>query len=252
MENRNGFENPLAQKAAVHLKEMMEQGMHSHADYVSPETYRSIIDKQGDLRGKKIVELGSGIVRIGLHPIETNYEEALVGKGATLIPVDVVEETIKTWNITKDQEMLKVAPLQADILKLPFPDESIDGCISANVVNFYPTIENPDCHVFAYRLLKESHRVLKKGGFIIVSSFGYTRTTHKNGAVTYNNKIQEYQTVRASELRHMAHQIGFSDIEEVPLSEEQLRNATKMMNAKLPEGVAKKEIEEACGFLFRK
>ncbi len=249
MEN---FEHPLVKEATIHLKQMIEAGARSHADYISPEKYRELLEAEGPLKGKKIVELGAGIVRIGRNAIETNYEEALVEKGAVLIPVDLIDETIKTWNITRGQDAIKVAPLQADILKLPFPDESIDGCVSANVVNFYPTLENPDCHLFAYKLLREAHRVVKKGGFIIISSFGYTKTTHMSGAVTYNNRILEHQIVTPSEIKHMALQLGFSSVEEIPLEEEELSNSTRKMNANLGKDIKRKEILYACGFLLKK
>jgi SAM-dependent methyltransferase len=178
------MENPLdighIMRAGKTYQEEMGRGNIPNIDYLSPDTYKRIIDQQGNLEGKKIIEVGAGIIRIQDSPYPTGYEESLVGKKSLLIPVDVIWENVQTWNLAKVQKNVRIAPVQADGLKLPFPDESVDGCISVNLINMYPTIQNPDSHEFANKLIREIYRTLRKGGFVIISSFGYTKENKRN------------------------------------------------------------------------
>lgn len=233
----------------THLEARIKEGKRYNDDYVSPETYVSIFDKLGDLKGKKILDLGAGLVQIGA-PHGTFYLPAVERKGATLIPVDFEFSNIITWKIQQMDEG-QIAPLQADAFDLPFKDGTVDGAIVVNLLNLHWSSRGLNNHFQAGKLLREIARVTKKPGFVIISNFGYFGSVHENGKITYNNDIPEDQILPASEIRQLSEQNGFT-VEPIPLDQSRMTNSFNNLNQQRAEDVERVEIVEPSALLLRK
>jgi len=89
----------------------------------------------------------------------------------------------KLYNGKVNREMCRVVAKEvgtADILNLPFPDESFDAVIAANVIHL---LDDP------YKALSELDRVCRPGGKMIIPTYvnkdkakGFDRTIDKAGA----------------------------------------------------------------------
>jgi ubiquinone/menaquinone biosynthesis C-methylase UbiE len=112
----------------------------------SPEN-KWILKKLGNIKGKKILELGCGGGEASVY---------FAKKGAFVVATDlsggmleVVKKLAKRHKVSKNVRTVKC---RSD--KLPFPKESFDIIYTANTLH----------HVDHDPTLKESYRVLKKGG----------------------------------------------------------------------------------------
>lgn len=256
-ENPRGPENieerltPEQRVALEHLKTEIREGNAGYNDdYVSPETYQRVFNQLGDLRGKKVADLGAGIV--GLRaPFASFQTPILLDRGAMVIPIDQRQESVRTWNVYHG-EIEHVAPLTANFFHLPFENESLDGIASANTVNLHWSAYGQDSHAYVRLFLEEMARVIKKGGFSIISSFGYYKRTHLDGHISYNNDITEEQILTASELRQAASQMGFTEISDIALDPKRIAISTKTLNERKPNDVSKIEVIEPAAFLLKK
>jgi ubiquinone/menaquinone biosynthesis C-methylase UbiE len=113
-----------------------------------------ILERYTPLRGKKLLEIGSGfgtnlVVWIkhfnvdgyGIEPESTGFNEGFIGSVALLSANGI------------DLDRIRHATGEA----IPFPDETFDIVYSANVLEH---TDNPE------KVLRESFRVLKKGGVL--------------------------------------------------------------------------------------
>ena len=99
-------------------------------------------------KGLKILELGGGIAEL---------TKRLIGKGANVTFVDLSEK-----NIEKAKTLgVETHKIDLNIGLKEFENEKFDGVIILDVIEHIVTAEN---------LLAEISRVLKKGGFVILST----------------------------------------------------------------------------------
>ncbi len=189
----------------------------SNSDFISVATYHSIFSRF-DLKGKKIIDVGSGFIPISSQAAP--YTKGLPAKGLTLVPVDINELRAKSWHLANPTEpspgQTMVRPVQGDMFKLPFKDDSFDGGVSINTLNIAKTTEQ------AVEILMEIHRVLKPGGFLILSSFGYYEFT--DGEKLYhNNDFTEDEMIDGRVVGSLARNLGFSGIENINLDPEKIK-----------------------------
>jgi|GEM_PF-6798159 len=209
------------------LLEELDGRIGSNCDFISLKTYESIFSKF-DLKNKRIFDLGAGFLPIS--PQASEYIAALPSQNLNLIPVEINELRIRSWNLAKMENAnpseSTINPVRGDMFKLPFPDESFDGGVSINVINNFRKLEAVPA------LLEEIRRVLKPGGFLILSSFGYYKCT-KEGQVFYNNDFKENEIITSNLVQASAELVGFSRIERIPLDPAKIK----------AEAIRKEEIE---------
>ena len=99
-----------------------------------------------------VLELGCGT---GL------YTETLQKVAKIIVATDLSDEMIEAAT-QKRGHLVNVTFMKADALNLPFDEDSFDTVFMANFIHI---IGNPE------RVIKESSRVLKNGGRIIITSF---------------------------------------------------------------------------------
>ena len=115
----------------------MSDLLRSDVDYTRPPGGgEDLFDLVGDLRGKRLLDVGCGLGR---------FRSVIEGKGATWVGVDLTGDTCS---------------VNADAYRLPFPDESVDGVLSSAVLEHMPE---------PVRAVRELHRVIRPGGLL----FGY-------------------------------------------------------------------------------
>jgi ubiquinone/menaquinone biosynthesis C-methylase UbiE len=134
---------------------------------------RFILTELGDLRGKKVLELGSGTGEGGVF---------FASRGADVSATDVSSEMLKVALGVAEHHGTTLTPLQMDAATLAFADETFDVVYGANVLH----------HVDTLACLREVKRVLKPGG---KAAFW--------DPLTYNPVINVY--------RRIAHQVRSPD-----------------------------------------
>ena len=97
---------------------------------------------------EKIIEAGCGLGR---------YVKYLSNKGYDIEGIEYNSEAVRI--IREKDKTLTV--IQGDVLKMPYPSNSIGGIISLGVIEHF--IPGP------FEVLNEMHRVLKPGGIAIIS-----------------------------------------------------------------------------------
>ena len=118
--------------------------------------YRTvIIDRAVNLAGRRYYKEGSEILHTGC------------GSGATDIPLQeyvkviALDISIEALRVYRKLHPVHTKQVQADILNMPFPDESVDGLLSIGVVEHFEANELP-------ALFREHGRVVRHGGYLIV------------------------------------------------------------------------------------
>jgi len=117
---------------------------------------------------------------------------AVAGKCSKLVATDCSEGMLKQTR-KKCGSYSNVEIRTADILNLPFPDESFDAVIAANVIHL---LDDP------YKALSELDRICRPGGKLIIPTYvnkdkarGFDRTIDKAGADFKQDFI--YESYRA-------------------------------------------------------
>ena len=133
-------EEYLTQERAIEQIELFENEVNKVKDY--------------DFKGKKFLEIGSGVGTL-LVTARTKY-------GIDAYGIEPSEEEFTPFNeissmLFKEFNILGNILVKGKAEKLPFEDESFDLVYSTNVLEH---VENPE------KVLNESLRVLKKGGFL--------------------------------------------------------------------------------------
>ena len=113
----------------------------------SPEN-KFILKKVKSLKGKKILELGCGAGEASVY---------FAKKGAIVTATDISQGMLDVVQKLAKKHHVKLTTKQCTSDKLDFPDGSFDIVYAANLMH----------HVEHEPTLKESHRVLKKGGLFI-------------------------------------------------------------------------------------
>lgn len=109
---------------------------------------RYIINKLGDLQGKKVLELGCGAGEASVY---------FAKKGATVTATDISGELLKVVQRVASLHKVRVNTKQCYSHSLDFEDDTFDIVFAANLLH----------HVDIEATLKESQRVLKKGGAFV-------------------------------------------------------------------------------------
>lgn len=104
----------------------------------------------GDLRGKKILEVGAGS---GSDVID------LTKKGAQCFALDFSKESINVCQKLAEQERVNIKTFLADCRQIPIESNYFDLVFSVGLVEHF---KDP------VPILREQLRVLKKGGFLII------------------------------------------------------------------------------------
>lgn len=110
----------------------------------SPEN-RFIMKSLGDVRGKKIIELGCGLGEAAVY---------FAKKGAEVVATDISSGMCELVKKVAQKHGVTLSTAQAYADKMPFPDETFDIVYAANLLH----------HVDIEKAIIEAKRVLKPGG----------------------------------------------------------------------------------------
>lgn len=225
-------------------------------DFVSMESYEALF-RTLDLDGATVIDTGAGYaVSLGDGGGLSPKIRALntINPHMTLIPVDYEHDRSKSWllldtQIEADNNNISLEPVTADVTRLPFADGSIDGYLSSNLVNEPRKLESE--RVFVTRMFKEAYRVLKPGGFLILSSFGYFWWKLKSGMIIYNDNIDVEEIIEKEQLRKILVESGFTNIQDIELSREALEKSVHERLERRDDAI-ETGVHEACAFIAKK
>lgn len=249
-------------KKQVYLERYGEK-LSSNADFVSMDTYRTALERF-DLEGKTIVSVGAGY---SINP--NNKEQPLnpfvatlgeINTHTTLIPIDYDHDRTQSWllldtNDPHKNNLIVLKPVTADAIKLPFPSAAIDGYASMNLLN-EPRTDADSQEKFIGDVLCEAFRILKPGGFLIISSFGYFWWKNERGKVFYNDDIKPEEIVPKDSILDIVHHVGFTDVTKLGLdinATDKFKNVIyrEKLKGVSPENEIKGAvgIQESCAFI---
>lgn len=123
-------------------------------DHASAPWHRMAILNLGDVRGKRVLEIGCG---------RGGFSGYLAAQGAQLTAADFSDEAVAIARRALSSEP-NVDVMVADIENIPFPDETFDIVVSLETLEHVPSPQ---------RGLRELVRVAKKGGRILTSTPNY-------------------------------------------------------------------------------
>jgi len=110
------------------------------------------LQNMGDLRGKKILEIGAGTGRDSFP---------LITHGADVVQLDYAENSLRILKRLAEDMQLPATIVGGDTFQLPFPDATFDVVFHQGLLEHF---RQPQ----ADALLKENIRVLKQGGLLLV------------------------------------------------------------------------------------
>lgn len=215
MNNKESFAS--IEKDALNKEPGERKIIYRNADYVNVETYARLFARLG-VRDTVLLDLAAGDLPADEREIFPSYVSALTGRNVRLIPIEKEEERIRTW---KDfpgmwySDKVRHQGIRADVLHLPIKDGVIPGAISLNYVNSFTERAREQTKKF----LTEAFRVLRPGGFLIISTFGYVCTLDSQGHMRVNDKIPFDQFVTTEMVMELAKEVGFSSSEKVPVDQ---------------------------------
>lgn len=143
-------------------------------------------------------------------------------KGATLVVLDLSHENLLTHlDVKVLTESSDYQIVEGDALQIPIKDEAINAVVSSNFYNC--PYERISLKEQAAAFVDEIWRILKPGGFIALTSFGYAIVGKDEcGAPIFNDGIQESDIVTIEYLEGLLHQKGFKNIREIEVDHERL------------------------------
>ena len=97
---------------------------------------------------------GSGIVTLGFHSAGFRPKKTV----ALDLSFNLLEVSREEFEKDKETDAENISPVQANILKMPFPDETFDLILTCGVLEYVPLDEG----------LKEMSRVLKRGAKLVL------------------------------------------------------------------------------------
>ena len=149
----------------------------------------------GSITNKKILEVGAGMGGDSVF---------LAKKGADVTVLDFSREALEQVKENAEKEGILFNYVEADALDMPFKNDSFDIIFHQGFLEHF---NNPEDY------LKEQHRVLKKGGYLIVDvPQKYTAyTIKKHFAIRQNKWFAGWETEYSPrELRSIMEKCGFS------------------------------------------
>jgi len=180
-----------------------EEGYNLAAqNYDKKKSYLDSFEKEvlwkliGTVSGKHVLDVGAGTGRISIE---------LAKKGSEVTALDVSEkmlEKIKDSRLrltTDGQARLKIKTVIGDAERLPFTDESFDGVIAAFLIVH---LKNPQ------KFFDEVYRVLKPGGFFVVSNINQKRPPEVD--TDEGRIIIESYYHRPEKIRELLEELAFS------------------------------------------
>lgn len=108
---------------------------------------RFIVLQLGDLRGKRVLDLGCGAGENSVY---------FARKGAQCVATDISPGMVETALKLAEKYGVKIEGKVVNAMDIDFPDNSFDVVYAANILH----------HVNPGRALQEMHRVLKPGGMV--------------------------------------------------------------------------------------
>lgn len=119
--------NILKDKNKKALVEELKDKIVNNVDFISPEIYKSIFSRF-DLKGAKILDVGAGFIPVNSQV--SQYINALPRKDLTLVPFDINDLKIRSWNlVNRDKPLLKesmVRPVRGDMFNLPLDQKRME------------------------------------------------------------------------------------------------------------------------------
>lgn len=223
-----------------------------NADFVSVDTYERLF-RGFDLNNKTIINVGAGFSIHHPSSVEVNpMTEAIsnINPKCTVIPLDYLHTRTKSWLLLDTQgesnDNIHLEPITGDATALPCKDESLDGYLSANLIN-EPRGKETEL-TFVRKMISEAYRVLKPGGFLVVSSFGYFWYKLEDETIIYNDNIDIDEIVEKEMVKIIFEKVGFSAVTEISLDERAIEEAV-LGRSKRRMDATKCGVREQCAFL---
>ena len=142
-----------------------EQITHDVLDWRKPKEQIELLDrflkKQDNLRGKKLLEIGSGF---GIFNVIARKEYGIDAWGIEPSSDDFDDAFIISQKILRDNDLTINTIVNAHGENLPFPDNSFDIVYSTNVLEH---TKDPE------KVIREAIRVCKRGGIIQIVAPNY-------------------------------------------------------------------------------
>ena len=125
---------------------------------------------------------------------------------------------------------------------MPIEAASVSGIVSSNLINCLDLRMKLEKQ--ADKLIEEAQRVLRPGGFLLLSSFGYAAAGKDGqGRNLYNNGLKKEDVLTLKRIEEILLSKGFADIAELDI--DQKNEASLRKNTLLPS-------EEAGGLIAYK
>lgn len=186
-------------------------------DPISKETYIRIFEKLIE-KDAVVLNIGAGFAIDpvgGLNSLNETVLAECEEKGARLLIIDLEKGNLFSHQDLKEAVQAEsLLPIYALGQKLPLSDASVSGIVTSNLINCpAPNLTLKDQ---AAELITEAFRVLRPGGFILISSFGYIlESISSSGEKQYNNDLKERDLFTLKQLEHMLDSKGFVRISEL-------------------------------------
>jgi 2-polyprenyl-3-methyl-5-hydroxy-6-metoxy-1,4-benzoquinol methylase len=164
--NSNPFGDPLDLKALIHqyASEPIPP-WEEHYLEIHKTRYRDTLDLLGPGDGQRLLDVGAfpGHLSIAAHHLGFQVS-GLTGKAESTTCLNLIEERFSRHRIP-----IAMADVESD--PFPYADEFFDVVLASEIIehlNYNP-----------YRLLREAFRVLKPGGFILLSTPNLSRLDNR-------------------------------------------------------------------------
>ena len=142
--------------ATLELKEEPMKDYYDNliAGYPSRLRVRKVLKELGDVKGKRVLDIGCEEGYVSFKIIKKEPAE--------LYAMDIIQEALDTYreNLSKIKTDTKVFTKRAFLQKMPFKSDFFDAAVCTEVIEHAPHIEKG---------FKEMARVLKKGGRLVIT-----------------------------------------------------------------------------------